>query len=94
MFHNYHQGVELFQQLLWEVELPQLMKKVHPLLSFLDNGVYVSVPLQVLRDGLRLRRPRPNAMNALIAVASGSVRQECRQLLKTVLQGIIIEEEY
>ncbi len=43
--------VELFQQLLWQVELPQLVKEVQPLLGLSHNGVYVIVPLQVLRDG-------------------------------------------
>ncbi len=38
-------------QLLWQVELPQLMKEVHPLLGLFHNGVHVSVPLQVLWDG-------------------------------------------
>ncbi len=44
-------GVELFQQLLWQVELPQLAKEVQPLLGPFDNGVYVSIPLQVLGEG-------------------------------------------
>ncbi len=44
-------GVEPFQQLLWQVELPQLAKEVQPLLGLFDNRVYVNVPLQVLRDG-------------------------------------------
>ncbi len=44
--------VELFQQLLWKVELPQLAKEVQPLLGLFHNGVYVNVPLQVLRDGV------------------------------------------
>ncbi len=39
--------VELFQQLLWHVELPQLAKKI---LGLLENGVYVELPLQVLRN--------------------------------------------
>ncbi len=43
--------VELFQQLLWQVELPQLTKEVQPLLGLFNNGVNVSVPLQVLGDG-------------------------------------------
>ncbi len=43
--------VELFQQLLWQVELPQLAKGVQPPLGLFNNGVYVNVPLQVLRDG-------------------------------------------
>ncbi len=44
-------GVELFQQLLWQAELPQLTKEVQPLLGLLHNGDYVIVPLQVLGDG-------------------------------------------
>ncbi len=43
--------VELFQQLLWQVELPQLAKEVQPLLGLFNNGVCMNVPLQVLRDG-------------------------------------------
>ncbi len=43
--------VELFQQLLWQVKLPQLAKEVQPLLGLSHNGVYVNVPLQVLGDG-------------------------------------------
>ncbi len=41
----------LFQQLLWQVKLPQLVKEVQPLLGLSHNGVYVIVPLQVLGDG-------------------------------------------
>ncbi len=41
----------MFQQLLWQVELPQMAKEVQPLLDLFHNGVYVSVPLQVLWDG-------------------------------------------
>ncbi len=43
--------VELFQQLLWQVELSQLTKEVQPLLGLFHNGVYVTVPFQVLGDG-------------------------------------------
>ncbi len=43
--------VELFQQVLWQVELPQLAKEIQPLLGLFNNGVNVSVPLQVLGDG-------------------------------------------
>ncbi len=43
-------GVELFQQLLWQVELPQLAKDVQPLLGLFHHGLDVSVPLQVLRN--------------------------------------------
>ncbi len=43
--------VELYQQLLWQVKLPQLAKEVQPVLGLFYNGVYVIVPLQVLRDG-------------------------------------------
>ncbi len=43
--------VELFQQLLWQVELSQLAKEVQPLLGLFHNGVYVSVSLQILGDG-------------------------------------------
>ncbi len=39
--------VELFQQLLWQVKLPQLAKEVQPLLG-LFNNVNMSVPLRVL----------------------------------------------
>ncbi len=41
---------ELFQQFLWQVELPQLAKEVQPMLGLFYNGVYVIVPLQVLRN--------------------------------------------
>ncbi len=43
--------MELFQQLLQQVELAQLAKEVQPLLGLFNNGVNVSVPLQVLGDG-------------------------------------------
>ncbi len=43
-------GVELFQQLLWHVVLPQLVKEVQPLLGLFHHGLDVSVPLQVLRN--------------------------------------------
>ncbi len=43
--------LELFQQLLWQVELSQLVKEVQPQLGLFDNRVNVIVPLQVLRDG-------------------------------------------
>ncbi len=43
--------VELFQQLLWQVELPQLVKEVQPLLGLFHNGLNVIAPIQVLRDG-------------------------------------------
>ncbi len=33
-----------------QVELPQLVKEVQPLLGLSHNGVYVIVPLQVLGD--------------------------------------------
>ncbi len=36
---------------LWQVELLQLTKKVHSPLGLFHDGVDVSVPLQVLRDG-------------------------------------------
>ncbi len=42
--------VELFQQLLWQVELPQLEKEVQPLLGLFHNGLNVIDPLQVLRN--------------------------------------------
>ncbi len=42
---------QLFQQLLWQVELPQLEKEVQPLLGLFHHGLNVIVPLQVLRDG-------------------------------------------
>ncbi len=42
--------VELFQQVLWQVELPQLAKEVQPLLGLFHNGLNVIVPLQVLRN--------------------------------------------
>ncbi len=42
--------VELFQQPLWQVELPQLPLEVQSLLGFFDNRVYGNVPLQVLGD--------------------------------------------
>ncbi len=41
---------ELFQQLLWQVELPQLVKEVQPLLGLFYNGLNVIVPLQILRN--------------------------------------------
>ncbi len=40
-----------FQQVVWEVELLQLVKEVQPLLGLFHHGVYVIVPLQVLGDG-------------------------------------------
>ncbi len=43
--------VKLCHVRLWQVELFQLTKKVHSLLGLFHNGVDVSVPLQVLRDG-------------------------------------------
>ncbi len=43
--------VELFQQLLWQVELPQLAEEIQPLLGLFHNRVNVIVPLQVLGDG-------------------------------------------
>ncbi len=42
--------VELFQQLMWQVEIPQLAKDVQPLLGLFHNGLNVIVPLQVLRN--------------------------------------------
>ncbi len=38
------------QQLLWQVELPQLVKEVLPLLGLFHNGLNLIVPLQVLRN--------------------------------------------
>ncbi len=43
--------VELFQQLLWQVEFSQLANKYNLCWAFFDNRFYVNVPLQVLRDG-------------------------------------------
>ncbi len=43
--------VKLCHVCLWQVELFQLTKKVHSLLGLFHDGVDVSVPLQVLRDG-------------------------------------------
>ncbi len=43
--------VKLCHVRLWQVELFQLTKKVHSLLGLFHDGVNVSVPLQVLRDG-------------------------------------------
>ncbi len=43
--------VKLCHVRLWQVELFQLTKKVHSLLGLFQDGVDVSVPLQVLRDG-------------------------------------------
>ncbi len=42
--------VELFQQLLWQVELPQLAKEIQHLLCLFHNGLNVIVPLQVQRN--------------------------------------------
>ncbi len=42
--------VEPFQQLLRQVELPQLAKEVQPLLGLFYNGLNMIVPLQVLRN--------------------------------------------
>ncbi len=42
--------VELFQQLLWQIELPQMAKDVKASAGLFHNGVYVIVPLQVLGD--------------------------------------------
>ncbi len=35
----------MMAELLWQVELTQLAKEVHPLLGLFNNGVNVSVPL-------------------------------------------------
>ncbi len=43
--------VKLCHVRLWQVELFQLTKKVQSLLGLFHDGVDVSVPLQVLRDG-------------------------------------------
>ncbi len=43
--------VELYQQLLWQVELSQRAKEPHPLLGLFHNGLNVIVPLQGLGDG-------------------------------------------
>ncbi len=43
--------VKLCHMLLWQVELFQLTKEEQPLLSLFHDGVNVTVPLQVLRDG-------------------------------------------
>ena len=43
-------GVELDQQLLRQVELPQLAQEVHPLLGFFVDGVDVGGPLLILGD--------------------------------------------
>ncbi len=43
--------VKLCHMRLWQVELFQLTKEEQPLLSLSHDGVNVSVPLQVLRDG-------------------------------------------
>uniref|UniRef100_A0A8C2G8G9 Lipase, gastric n=1 Tax=Cyprinus carpio TaxID=7962 RepID=A0A8C2G8G9_CYPCA len=40
--------VELFQQFLWQVKLPQLAKEVQPLLGLFNNLVHVIVPLHDL----------------------------------------------
>ncbi len=42
--------VELYQQLLWQVELSQLAKEVQPRLGLFHHGLNVIVPLQVLRN--------------------------------------------
>ncbi len=42
--------VERFQQLLWQVGLPQLAKEVQPLLGLFNHGLNVIIPLQVLRN--------------------------------------------
>ncbi len=42
--------VELYQQLLRQVELLQLAKEVHSLLGLFDHGINVIVSLQVLRN--------------------------------------------
>ncbi len=44
-------AVEPYQQLLWKVELLQLVKEVLPLLGLFHHGPNLIVPLQVLRDG-------------------------------------------
>ncbi len=43
--------VKLCHMRLWQVELFQLTKEEQPLLGLFHDGVNVSVPLQVLRDG-------------------------------------------
>ncbi len=43
---------DLYQQFLWQVELPQLAKEVQPLLGLFHNGVYVIVEMSMrLGDG-------------------------------------------
>ncbi len=59
--------VERFQQLLWQVELPQLAKEVEPLLGLFYNGVYVIVPFQVLGDDLN----DSTAVTVLFMMVSG-----------------------
>uniref|UniRef100_A0AAR2KNI0 Chloride channel CLIC-like protein 1 n=1 Tax=Pygocentrus nattereri TaxID=42514 RepID=A0AAR2KNI0_PYGNA len=43
--------VELYHQLGRQFGFPQLPQKVHPLLSLLDEGAHVQLPLEVLGDG-------------------------------------------
>ncbi len=43
--------VQLFQLLLWQVELSQLAKEEQPLLGLFHHGLNVIVRLQVLGDG-------------------------------------------
>ncbi len=50
--YNLNDGrLELFQQLLWQVELPQLAEEIQPMLGFFHDRVNVIVPLQLLIDG-------------------------------------------
>lgn len=41
-------GVRPGQQLLWQVELPRLVKEVQPLLGHFHDGVIMGVTLQIL----------------------------------------------
>ncbi len=42
--------VKLFQQLLWQVKLPQLVNEGQPFVGLFFFTIDVSVPIQVLRD--------------------------------------------
>lgn len=42
--------IELYQQLMWQVEFPQVVVNVHSILDFFHNGVNLGLPLQVLWD--------------------------------------------
>ncbi len=63
--------VKLCHMRLWQVELFQLTKEEQPLLSLFHDGVNVSVPLQVLRDGGPRNLNDSTAVTVLFMMVSG-----------------------